>query len=216
LTHYTRLAKASHEKKLHPAARLEELLWDARQEFLSSGETPLDWDGLEREVALPPGRPGRGAMKQEFLFVAELYRYLVPFIDTDKPRYLSLDGIAARQGVPQGYFEDHDVPDLWFTLIGSRRPTLLEAKILNANRSVTVGQGQLSAWRSTGQGRHKPTAWVAADERLSDFYYWTHEAYLSRLDVCASTVSFPKIRMPDVRFQFTDVRQLALHVLRNV
>lgn len=55
-----RLAKASHEEKLHPAARLEQLLWDARQEFLSSGETPLSWDGLEREVA---GR--RGAREGE-------------------------------------------------------------------------------------------------------------------------------------------------------
>jgi hypothetical protein len=52
-----RLAKASHREKLHPGARLEQLLWDARQEFLSSGETPLGWDDLEWEIA---GRRGPG------------------------------------------------------------------------------------------------------------------------------------------------------------
>jgi hypothetical protein len=55
-----RLAKASHEEKLNPATRLEQLLWDARQEFLGSGETPLGWDGLEREIA-----ERRGAREEE-------------------------------------------------------------------------------------------------------------------------------------------------------
>ena len=43
------------KEELYLRTRLEELLRDARQEFLRSGEPMLDWDGLEREVA---GRRG--------------------------------------------------------------------------------------------------------------------------------------------------------------
>jgi len=32
-------------------ADLDQLLFNARQEYLRAGETPLDWDGLEREIA---------------------------------------------------------------------------------------------------------------------------------------------------------------------
>ncbi len=53
-------AKATSPEKLHPSARLERLLWEARQEFLRSGETPLDWEGLEQEIA---GR--RGGAREE-------------------------------------------------------------------------------------------------------------------------------------------------------
>ena len=56
-------------------------------------------------------------MKQESRFVAELYRYLAPFIDTARELYVSLDGMAARQGVLGGHFTDPDVPDLWFYLV---------------------------------------------------------------------------------------------------
>ena len=38
-------------KALHPRPQLEELLRKAREEFLSSGEPLLDWDGLEQEIA---------------------------------------------------------------------------------------------------------------------------------------------------------------------
>ena len=111
-------------------------------------------------------------------------------------------------------FTDYDVPDLWFTLAGDLRPILLEAKILNADRTVTVNQGQLSAWRSTGLGQHKPAAWVAADEALTAFYYWSHVDFLGRLDASNATVQYPKLRIPDSRIEFPEVRQLALHVLR--
>jgi hypothetical protein len=154
-------------------------------------------------------------VKQESRFVADLYRYLAPFIDTDSPLYLSLDGIAARKAVSDSVFVDPDVPDLWFTLAGSSRLTLLEAKVLNADRSVTVNQGQLTAWRSTGSGQHKPTAWVAANEALTVFFYWTHTDFLARLDASTATAQYPKFRLPDVRAEFPEVRQLALHVLRN-
>jgi hypothetical protein len=53
-------AKTTSPEKLHPTTRLERLLWEARQEFLRSGETPLDWDGLAQEIA---GR--RGGAREE-------------------------------------------------------------------------------------------------------------------------------------------------------
>ncbi|HZT60273.1 MAG TPA: hypothetical protein VFA21_16840 [Pyrinomonadaceae bacterium] len=152
-------------------------------------------------------------MKQESRFVAELYRYLSPFIDTDKELYLSLDGMTARKGVSNSKFVDPDVPDLWFTLIGSTRLILLEAKILHANESIPVNPNQLAAWCSLGPGKHKPTAWVAANEKLTTFFYWTHADFLPRLD--AGNVSkSPTFKLPDERIEFPDVRQLALHVLR--
>lgn len=153
-------------------------------------------------------------MKQESRFVAELYRYLAPFIDTNSPFYLSLDGIAARKGVSDRVFADPDVPDLWFTFAGSRRLTLLEAKVLGADRSVTVTRGQLAAWRSIGSGQHKPTAWVATDEGFTVFFYWKHTEFLTKLDASTEAAQYPKIKIPDVREEFPEVRQLALHVLR--
>lgn len=164
-------------------------------------------------VALP--KP-EGAVKQESRFVAELYRYLAPFIDTSKALYLSLDGIAARKGVSDNLFADADVPDLWFTLAGSSEIALLEAKILGPDEAVTVNQGQLTAWRSSGSGQHKPTAWVAADEGLTAFYHWTHAAFLPRLDASNATVQYPKLRIPEDRKEFPEVRQLALHILGMV
>jgi hypothetical protein len=152
-------------------------------------------------------------VRQESRFVAELYRYLAPFIDTRTPSYVSLDGIAARKGVVDNMFVDPDIPDLWFTLIGDPKPNLLEAKILT-DRRVTVNQAQLSAWRSTGSGRYKPSAWVAADENLKTFFYWTHADFLARLDASRATTQFPRLRIPDSHTEFPEVRQLALHVLR--
>lgn len=57
--------------------------------------------------------------KQEHRFVAELYRFLAPFVDVEAGVYLSLDGMAALRGVEAKIFEDSDVPDLWFTLVGT-------------------------------------------------------------------------------------------------
>src|SRR4051794_15694829 len=106
-------------------------------------------------------------MRQEHRFVAELYRYLAPFIDTSADVYLSLDGIAARRGVSSKKFDDADVPDLWFTLVGHTQPVLLEAKIVDDKRRVTVNRNQLMAWRSNGRGGHRPTAWVATNEAFN-------------------------------------------------
>ncbi len=153
-------------------------------------------------------------MKQEHRFVAELYRYLAPFVDTDHDVFLSLDGIAARSGVNAGVFIDPDVPDIWVRFVGSQSHTLLEAKVLNDNHTVTLVQGQLVAWRSNGNGSHRPSAWVATNRQFTLFYYWEHIAFAQNLDRSRSQGDYPRIRIPDNRSEFDDLRQLALHVLR--
>ena len=47
-----------YDEDLHLKIRLEELLHEARQEFLTSGESMLDWDGLQREIARRRGGVG--------------------------------------------------------------------------------------------------------------------------------------------------------------
>src|SRR5438552_11675650 len=64
-------------------------------------------------------------MKQEHRFVADLYRYIAPFIDTAEPIFLSLDGEAAKKGVSEKHFGDAGIPDMWFTLVGATMPTLI-------------------------------------------------------------------------------------------
>ena len=39
------------EPEFEPKTDFERLLWEARSEFLLSGDPMLDWDGLEREIA---------------------------------------------------------------------------------------------------------------------------------------------------------------------
>jgi hypothetical protein len=92
---------------------------------------------------------------------------------------------------------------------------LLEAKIIDGDRRVAMSLAQLTAWRSMGTGRHKPVAWVAADEALSAFFYWSHADFLPRLDATNTTVPNPRLAMPDPHVQFPEIRQLALHVLRR-
>ena len=156
-------------------------------------------------------------MKQEHLFVAELYRYLAPSADARRKVYLSLDGEAAKKGRRDGEFLDADVPDLWFTLLGDTEPVLLEAKIMNPDGTVTLGQGQLFAWRSEGNGKHKPTAWVTADESFTEFGYWKHEDFLAALDQCRARVKYPRVRAPSspARLVFRDIRLLVLRILRD-
>ena len=154
-------------------------------------------------------------MKQEHHFVANLYHYLFPFVDSAKPIYVSLDGEAAKNGVKERRFADKDVPDLWLTLVGGSRPVLLEAKVMNADGSITIGQGQLVAWRRSASGRHPPTAWVASNQALSEFYYWSHGDFAKNLDRCKSHGKYPKIRPPENMTLFCDIRQLALHILRT-
>ena len=68
-------------------------------------------------------------MKQEHRLVAEVYRYLAPFIDTTKDIYLGLDGQAALTASTAGRFVDPNLPDLWFTLLGRPVPCRIEAKL---------------------------------------------------------------------------------------
>ena len=153
-------------------------------------------------------------MRQEHRFVADLYRYLAPFIDTARPIYLSLDGEAAKKGVTERVFDDADVPDLWCTLIGEAHPLLIEAKITDG-KCITVGRGQLVSWRTNGAGRHKPVAWVAANHSLDRFYSWHHVEFLAILDACTSQRKYPKVRIPPSAKAFDDIRLLALELLRN-
>lgn len=51
-------------------------------------------------------------MKQEHRLVAEVYRWLAPFVGATQDVYLSPDGQAAKTAVAAGRFVDSDIPDL--------------------------------------------------------------------------------------------------------
>lgn len=152
-------------------------------------------------------------MKQEQRLVAELYRYLAPFIDTTQEIYLSLDGQAARTAVRAGRFADPDIPDLWFTLLGNAAPTRIEAKVLDKGSALLM-QSQVLAWRTDGCGAYKPEAWVATNRKFSEFYYWPHAAFLPSLDHCSAARKSHVLSTPKGRLAFPSVPQLALHILR--
>jgi hypothetical protein len=152
-------------------------------------------------------------MKQEHRLVAEIYRFVAPFIDTNKEIYLSLDGQAAKTAVGAGRFADPDIPDLWFTMIGAIKPTRIEAKILDKG-SVLLMQSQILAWRSIGSGSYKPAAWVAANRDFSEFYYWTHDSFLPSIDRCGAARKTHTLAAPNDRLVFRSVAELALHILR--
>jgi hypothetical protein len=152
-------------------------------------------------------------MKQEHRLVAEIYRFVAPFIDTTKEIYLSLDGQAAKTAAGAGRFTDPDIPDLWFTLVGASAPTRMEAKILDKGAALLM-QSQICAWRSTGSGSYKPSGWVAANREFTEFYYWPHSAFVSSLDRCAAARKTHTLSAPKDRLAFSSIAELALHVLR--
>lgn len=152
-------------------------------------------------------------MKQEHRLVAEIYRFVAPFIDTTKEIYLSLDGQAARTAVGAGRFADPDIPDLWFTLVGACEPTRIEAKILD-NGAALLMQSQILAWRSAGPGAYKPEAWVAANREFTEFYYWPHSSFVPSLDRCSAARNTHKLVAPKDRSIFTTIPELALQILR--
>ena len=83
-------------------------------------------------------------MKQEHRLVAELYRFVAPFIDTKKDIFVSVDGgQAASRATKAGRFVDAALPDLWFTLIGADNRTLVEAKIIENEGKALLMQSQL-------------------------------------------------------------------------
>ena len=155
-------------------------------------------------------------MKQEHKLVAELYRYLAPFIDTEHDVFISLDGQAAMTGVNKGTFLDSTVPDLWFTLVAATATTLVEAKTIDTNGRALLMQSQLQAWRSNGTGAHKPAFWVATNRAFDRFYFWSHAEFLPILDNTAATGNTVTLLPPKSKKEFLNVSALALHILRQV
>lgn len=154
-------------------------------------------------------------MKQEHRLVAELYRYIAPFIDATKDIYLSLDGQAARTAVAAGRFDDSGIPDMWFTLLGADVPVRIEAKVIENNGRVLLMQSQLTAWRSSGGGAYKPKYWVATNRSFNEFYSWSHEEFLPSLDQSVAKANTLTLRPPPTKLLFDSVPKLALHVLRE-
>ncbi len=154
-------------------------------------------------------------MKQENRLVAELYRFIAPFIDTKKEVYVSLDGQAADTAVLAGRLMDAALPDLWFSLVGAKSPTFIEAKIIEDNGGAMLMQRQLTAWRSSGTGAYKPQYWVAANRLFNRFYFWTHVDFMPILDDSQAKSKTLTLRPPSSRLEFKDVSEVALHVLRQ-
>lgn len=153
-------------------------------------------------------------MKQEHRLVAEIYRFIAPFIDTTREIYLSLDGQAAKTAVGAGRFTDSDIPDLWFTLVGASHPTRIEAKVLDKGAAQLM-QSQVLAWRSEGRGAYKPSSWVAANREFSEFYFWPHASFVSSLDRCSAARKTHQLAAPKTRLTFSSIPELALHILRG-
>ena len=154
-------------------------------------------------------------MKQEHRLVAELYRFIAPFIDTTKDIFVSLDGQAASTATKAGLFADAALPDLWFTLLGADARTLIEVKIIENEGKALLMQSQLAAWRSDGSGAYKPKYWVAANRSFDRFYFWKHEHFLPILDNSKAKTNTLTLYPPQERLEFMSVSQLALHVLRE-
>lgn len=155
-------------------------------------------------------------MKQEHRFVAELYRFLAPFIDTTKDIFISLDGQAASTAATAGLFSDAAIPDLWCTLQGAKTSTLIEAKVVeDETKALLVMQSQLIAWRTDGCGAYKPKYWVAANRSFNKFYFWKHEDFLINLDKSVAKTNTLTLRPPTEQKEFLSIPELALHVLRE-
>lgn len=152
-------------------------------------------------------------MKQEHRLVAEVYRYLAPFIDTTREIYLSLDGQAAKTAVGTGRFTDPDIPDLWFTLVGASQPSRIEAKILDKGAALLM-RSQIVAWRSAGSGAYKPDAWVAADREFREFYFWPHAVFAPSLSRCSANRKTHVLAAPKDRVAFNSIPELVLYLLR--
>lgn len=154
-------------------------------------------------------------MKQENRLVAELYRYLAPFIDTTKDIYICLDGQAAEIGVLNGTLIDPVLPDMFFYFVGQSQPTLMEAKIIEESGHALLMQSQLSSWRTTGTGKYKPKYWFASNRAFSEFYLWTHEEFLHSLDNSKALGKTLKIKSPVLTLKFKNIVELAIYIIKN-
>lgn len=157
-------------------------------------------------------------MKQENRFVAQLFHYLAPFVDAQRDLFICVDGGAAkyhagREGSP---IVDADIPDLWLALVGKSECFGIEAKILE-NRSISVRQGQLRAWRSDGTGHYRPRFWVASNRTLSEFYCWKHTSLVHCLDRSRSKSCNVSLSIAGcvADFASTGLPELALYILTN-
>ncbi len=154
-------------------------------------------------------------MKQENRLVAELYRYLAPFIDTKKDIYICLDGQAAETGVSNGTLIDSVLPDMFFHFVGQTHPTLMEAKIIEESGNALLMQSQLSSWRSTGTGKYKPKYWFASNRSFTEFYLWTHEEFLPILNNSKALGKTLTLKSPVSKLKFTNIIELAIYIIKN-
>jgi hypothetical protein len=157
-------------------------------------------------------------MRQENRFVAQLFHFLAPFVDYERDLLICVDGGAATHHAarPESAIVDPDIPDIWCAFLGKPGFTGIEAKMLNGN-TISVRKGQLSAWRSSGNGYYRPSFWVAADVGFTVFHCWQHSTMASRLDTTASTVQNVSLSMtkhpPD--FSSKKLAELALYLLSH-
>jgi hypothetical protein len=157
-------------------------------------------------------------MKQENRFVAQLFHFLAPFVDMERDLFICVDGGAAKHhaGREGARLTDPNVPDLWFTLCGQSQYTGIEAKVLDKN-SISIRQGQLQAWRSSGSGVYRPHFWVATNTELTEFLCWHHATLAPRFDDTGGSTDNVKLSVkeypPDHRSK--SVAELALFILTS-
>lgn len=91
----------------------------------------------------------------------------------------------------------------------------IEAKVIEDNGGALLMRSQLAAWRSNGVGSYKPKYWVATNRSFNEFYFWSHQEFLSSLDKSTATANTLTLRPPKTKLVFGSVPQLALHILRK-
>jgi hypothetical protein len=153
-------------------------------------------------------------MKQEHRLVAECYRYLAPFIRTDKDIFLCLDGQAAVTAVNQGRLIDTGLPDMLFTLIGSESDIRVEAKIIDESGKILLMQSQLLAWKTAGTSNLKPHFWISGNIPFNSFSIWRHEDILPVLDKSKAKSKTVHVAAPQSRKTFNTIPELALNIIR--
>lgn len=157
-------------------------------------------------------------MKQENRFVAQLFHFLAPFVDMSKDLFICVDGGAAKHHAGQdgAALLDPNVPDLWFTLVGTDTAFGIEAKVVE-DGSISVRQGQMRAWKTDGVGAYQPRFWVATNRELSEFYCWHHAEIRRRLDESSSSVDNVKLSLSKYppTHKGSNLAELALFILAN-
>jgi hypothetical protein len=157
-------------------------------------------------------------VKQENRFVAQLFHYLAPFVDMERPLFICVDGAAAMKhsSGAGASLADPNVPDLWLAFCGHSEHTGIEAKILDKG-AISIRQGQLVAWRSSGNGAYRPRFWVATNRDISKFSCWQHTSMVRRLDSTASTVANVSLSLAEYPADHISksIAELALYILTH-